>query len=199
MKKRSLTYGLLAPFLAVQIHSQSLQAYRPAQQLTGEIRLWGSPSMLSLMQLWEEGFRRYEPNIVFENNLKSTATAQFGLFESVADLAVSARHLYPYEYYGVYRRSLLYPVEVTVATGATEAIGKSTALAIVVNKANPLAHVSIPQLDGIFGTARTGGWQDLVWADSAARGPEKNIRSWGQMGLEGEWAGRPIHPVFSVD
>jgi phosphate transport system substrate-binding protein len=194
MMKRHLTYGLLASVLSVQMDSQSLPAYRPAQQLTGEIRLWGSPSMLSLMQVWEEGFRRYEPNIVFENNLKSTASAQFGLFESVADLAVSARHLYPYEYYGVYRRSLLYPVEVTVATGATEAIGKSTALAIVINKANPLEHVSIPQLDGIFGTARTGGWQDLVWADSAARGPEKNIRSWGQMGLAGEWASRPIHP-----
>jgi len=194
MMKSSLTYGLLASVLAMQGQAQSLPEYRPAQQLTGQIRLWGSPSMVHLVQVWEEGFRHYEPDIVFENNLKSTASAQFGLFESVADLAVSARHLYPYEYYGVYRRSLLYPVEVTVATGATEAVGKSTALAIVVSKANPLEHVSMAQLDGIFGTARTGGWQDLVWADSAARGPEKNIRSWGQMGLGGEWAGRPIHP-----
>jgi phosphate transport system substrate-binding protein len=194
MKKRLLMYGAFAFCWGVQTHAQTQTSYRPTQELTGEIRLWGSPSMLHLMQLWEGGFHQYEPNIVFENNLKSTAAAQFGLFESVADLAVSARHLYPYEYYGVYRRSLLYPVEVTVATGATEAIGKSTALAIVVNKANPLAHISMSQLDGIFGTARTGGWQDLVWADSAARGPEKNIRSWGQMGLEGEWASRPIHP-----
>ena len=185
---------VLVCMVSVQLQAEVLPEYHPTQQLTGEIRLWGSTSMLPLMKLWEEGFRRYEPNIVFQNDLKGTASAQFGLFESVADLAVSARHLYPYEYYGVYRRSLLYPVEVTVATGATEAVGKSTALAIVVNKANPLEHVSIAQLDGIFGTARTGGWQDLVWAESAARGSEKNIRTWEQMGLQGAWRGRSIHP-----
>jgi phosphate transport system substrate-binding protein len=195
MKKQWLAgAALVCAVAAGGAWSQDLPRYKPAQQLTGEIRLWGSPSMLRLMRLWEDGFRQYEPNIVFQNDLKSTATAQFGLFESVADLAVSARHLYPYEYYGVYRRSLLYPVEVTVATGATQAVGKSTALAIVVNKANPIEHVSLAQLDGIFGTARTGGWQDLVWADSAARGPEKNLRTWGQMGLTDKWAGRPIHP-----
>ncbi len=195
MKNRRLACAVvLGSIVSAQVGAELLPQYRPAQQLTGEIRLWGSNSMLPLMKLWEAGFRKYEPNIVFENDLKGTASAQFGLFESVADLAVSARHLYPYEFYGVYRRSLLYPVEVTVATGATEAVGKSTALAIVVNKANPLAHVSMEQLDGIFGTARTGGWQDLVWAQSAARGPEKNIRTWEQMGLTGAWAGRPIHP-----
>lgn len=195
MRNRRLAFAvLLGSMVSVQVGAELMPRYRPAQQLTGEIRLWGSTSMLSLMKLWEAGFRKYEPNIVFENDMKGTASAQFGLFESVADLAVSARHLYPYEYYGVYRRSLLYPVEVTVATGATEAVGKSTALAIVVNKANPLAHVSMEQLDGIFGTARTGGWQDLVWAQSAARGPEKNLRTWEQMGLTGAWAGRPIHP-----
>src|SRR6266481_5339503 len=26
-----------------------------------------------------------------------------------------------------------------------------------------------------------------------ARGPEKNIRTWGQLGLKGEWADKPIH------
>ena len=180
--------------MAITALPQSTPAYRPRQQLTGEIRLWGSPSMLRLMTLWEEGFRRYEPNIVFSNQLKSTATAQFGLFESVADLAVSARHLYPYEFYGVYRRSLLYPVEITVATGAPAAVGKSTALAIVVNKANPLAHVTMAQLDGIFGAERLGGWEGTSWHSDYARGPEKNIRTWGQLGLTGEWADKPITP-----
>ncbi len=195
MKSWRLACAVVLGMVAwVQIRAKLLPEYQPAQQVTGEIRLWGSTSMLPLMKLWEEGFRRYEPNVVFKNDLKGTASAQFGLFESVADLAVSARHLYPYEFYGVYRRSLLYPVEVTVATGATEAVGKSTALAIVVNKANPLAHVSMEQLDRIFGAERTGGWHDLVWVESAARGPEKNIRTWKQMGLKGTWAGRPIHP-----
>lgn len=188
--------SLLGGFLvAAQTPEKALlPAYRPNQQLTGEIRLCGSKSMLPLLNLLEEGFRKFEPNIVFHNDLRSTSLAQFGLFENTVDLAVSARHLYPYEFYGVYRRSLLYPVEITIATGATETIGKSTALAIVVSKANPLTHISMKQLDGVFGAQRTGGWQDLVWEESVARGPEGNIRTWGQLDLKENWAARPIHP-----
>ena len=194
MKLTCMPTALLAFSAASGVNAQSLPDYKPAKHLTGEIRLWGSPSMLPMMKLLEDGFRKYEPDVVFDNNLRSTATTQFGLFESVADLAVSARHLYPYEYYGVYRRSLLYPIEIAIATGATEAVGKSTALAIVVNKFNPLTHISLDQLDGIYGTARTGGWQDLVWAESAARGPEKDLKTWGQLGLKAEWSGHAIHP-----
>ncbi len=188
----SIFVGLIAPSAFAQ--TAQFADYQPAEQVSGEIRLCGSPSMLALMKLWEEGFHKYEPNIVFNNDLRSTALAQFGLFENSADLAVSARHLYPYEFYGVYRRSLLYPVEITVATGATEAVGKSTALAIVVNKANPLTKISMKQLDGVFGAQRTGGWRDLVWDESVARGAEGDIRTWGKLGLSGEWAARPIHP-----
>ena len=48
------------------------------------------------------------------------------------------------------------------------------------------------QLDGIFGAERAGGWIGTKWHKELARGPEKNIRTWGQLGLTGEWASRPI-------
>ena len=54
---------------------------------------------------------------------------------------------------------------------------------IAVNKANPVAKLSLAQIDGIFGAERDGGWRGASWDPTLARGPEKNIRTWGQLGL----------------
>lgn len=48
------------------------------------------------------------------------------------------------------------------------------------------------ELDGVFGSQRIGGWVGTVWHPEFARGPEKNIRTWGQLGLKGGWADKPI-------
>src|SRR5258707_5088814 len=58
---------------------------------------------------------------------------------------------------------------------------------------NPVSKLRIEQLDGIFGAQRSGAFQGPEWNTSVARGPEKNIRNWGQLGLTGEWANKPIH------
>ena len=167
--------------------------YKPGPKLSGVIRSWGSDQMGPLMKLWENGFHKYQPDIYFSDSLRGTATAQFGLHEWVADLAVSARKIYPYEFYGVYRRSLLYPVEIAVASGSYDVAHKSAALAIFVNRANPLGKLTMKQLDSIYGAHRTGGWQDLNWHTEIARNADQDIRIWGQLGLTGEWAKKPIH------
>ena len=59
---------------------------------------------------------------------------------------------------------------------------------IAVNKANPVAKLTLAQIDGIFGAERDGGWRGATWDPTLARGPEKNVRIWGQLGLTGEWA-----------
>ena len=41
-------------------------------------------------------------------------------------------------------------------------------------------------------TGRDGGWIGTAWHPDFARGPEKNIRTWGQLGLTGAWADMPI-------
>ena len=187
------TLGLLPIFAASAQDISSLPEYRPGQQVSGLLRSWGSDQMGTLLNYWEEGFRKYQPNIVFSDSLKGTASAQFGLHESVADLAVMTRKIYPYEFYGVYRRSLMYPVEVAVATGSYDVPRKSFALVVFVNKNNPLSKLTLKQLDGIYGAHRTGGWQDLKWHKEVARGSDGDLRTWGQLGLTGEWTNKPIH------
>jgi phosphate transport system substrate-binding protein len=64
---------------------------------------------------------------------------------------------------------------------------------VVVREDNPLTKITMEQLDGIFGAERAGGWEGTSWRPQWARGPEKNIRTWGQLGLTGEWKDRPIN------
>lgn len=182
-----------APALVFAQQSSSLPEYRPQGQVSGVIRSWGSPQMGGLMKDWESGFRKYQPKVCFEDALKGTASAQFGMQVDVADLAVSARQIFPYEYYGIYRRSQLRPVEIAVATGSYDVRSKSTALAVFVNKENPLSRLTLRQLDAIYGDQRTGGWQGLEWVTRVARSRKENIRTWGQLGLTGAWADKPIH------
>lgn len=182
-----------APFMLRAQDLTSLPEYRPRQQVSGVIRSWGSVQMTGLMKNWEAGFRKYQPKVFFEDTLKGTATAQFGLQVNIADLALSARPIYPYEYYGIYRRSQLSPVEIAVATGSYDVPGKSTALGVFVNKDNPLSRLTLKQLDDIYGSERTGGWQGLDWVARVARSAKENIRTWRQLGLTGAWADEPIH------
>ena len=103
------------------------------------------------------------------------------------------------------------PTEISIATGGYDMRGTLFAWAIIVNKDNPIAKLSMDQLDRIFGSERTGGWEvgsnpehNLLYTAKYARGPEKNIRTWGQLGLTGEWANKDIQtygyiaPGFAV-
>jgi phosphate transport system substrate-binding protein len=85
--------------------------------------------------------------------------------------------------------------QISALTGSYDVYGWGPAFIIAVNKDNPLNQISMKQLDGVFGAARLGGYDGSVYHSEYpyARGPEENIRTWGQLGLTGEWANRPIH------
>jgi phosphate transport system substrate-binding protein len=85
------------------------------------------------------------------------------------------------------------PLEISIATGSYDVPGWQPGFGIVVNKDNPLNELTMEQLDGIFGSERLGGWEGTSWHPEYARGPEKNIRTWGQAGLAGEWVDKPIN------
>ena len=86
------------------------------------------------------------------------------------------------------------PLEITLATGSYNVSGWQPGFGIVVREDNPLTKITMEQLDYVFGAERTGGWVGTDWHPEFARGPEKNIRKWGQLGLTGEWADQDIIP-----
>src|ERR1700722_2827412 len=147
--------GLLAAaFLAiprVRADADDLPDYRPQGHVTGVLRSCGNPQMADLLKRWEANFKRLQPDVQFADDLKSSASALYGLDMRTADLALLGRPIYPYERYGVYDRSWVYPATIEVATGSATALHKSPAYAIFVQKDNPLARLSLRELDGVFG------------------------------------------------
>jgi phosphate transport system substrate-binding protein len=171
----------------------ALPDYRPGQKVSGVIRSRGSDQMAGLMKRWEAGFRTYHPDVRFADTLRGSASGMYGLEMRTADIAVMGRPINPYERYGTYERAWVYPVEIEVATGSDAVAHKSPAYAVFVHKDNPIAQLTLKQLDGVFGAERGGGWKALTWDPSAAHTKADNIRTWGQLGLQGEWADQPIH------
>jgi phosphate transport system substrate-binding protein len=172
-----------------------LPEYKPAAQMSGTIRQWGSNYLADSMleQYLEEGFRKHHPDVKFENNLSSTFIGMAGLYTKRADLAPMGRKPTWDELQAYQRVFSTMPVEIMMATGSYNVAGWTFALVPFVHKDNPILKLTIEQLDGIFGAERDGGWTGNEWDPGAARGPEKNIRTWDQLGLTGEWVGKPIH------
>lgn len=186
---------LITASLSAQSAAQRVP-YQPETKLTSPeiLRSWGSTEMADLMRMWESAFARYQPEVRFVDKLKGTETAQAALFTHVADMALMGRPILPLERHVMFRREHHLPLEIMVATGSVDAEDKTFALAILVNKQNPLSGISLGQLDGIFGDQRTGAWDEqFIWHPEAGRGADRNLRTWGQLGLTGEWADKPIH------
>ena len=171
-----------------------LPAYQPEQPITGVIRQWGSNYFKDspLGKAWEDGFKKFHPGVTFQDELKTTLVAIPALTLGLSDLGPS-RHITSDELLLFQRYHESHPVEISAVTGSLNVPGWNYAIAIYVNKDNPLSKLTVEQLDGIFGAARAGAFVDISWDTSAARGADKNLRTWGQLGLTGEWADKPIH------
>ena len=187
-----LAVAFAAASLCATAQDGALPDYVPSQRISGTLRVSGNDQMAALMKRWERGFRKYHPDVRFDEWLKGSGSGMYGLEMRTADIALMGRPINPYERYGVYERAWVYPVEVEVATGSYAQPHKSPAYAIFVHKDNPLAKLTLAQLD-IFGAERRGGWKALTWDESAAHAKADDLRTWGELGLAGAWAAKPIH------
>jgi len=174
-----------------------LPHYVPKQQLTGTIRLWGNNYIKdgNLGDYWREAFKQYQPGLALEYHLPTSGIGIPALACGVADLSMNriATIMDLLTFEQVFHHGI---TEISGVTGSYDVYGWLPAFIIVVNHENPLRKITMKQLDGVFGGARLGGYVGSVWHTEYpySRGPEENIRSWGQLGLTGEWADKPIHP-----
>ncbi len=172
----------------------ALPHFVPSKQLTGWIRLHGNNYLSdgSLGEFWDKTFSKYQPGIKISYYLPTAAVAFAALYYNQADLVMSHRPGFYDEL--AYERILDFPpIEITGVTGSYDVAGWENSTVILLNNRNPLKGLTMEQLDGIFGSAREGGWAGTNFRPDWARGPEKNIRTWGQLGLTGEWADKPIN------
>lgn len=172
-----------------------LPAYSPTTQISGTLRLWGSNYIRdgNVGAYWEEAFKKFHPNVKFDYQMKTTLAAVPSLVFGVSDLGMGRKITFA-ELLLFQRYKNRDPIEVAIATGSFDVPGWQPAFGIVVHKDNPITRVTMEQLDYIFGAERLGGWEGTSWHPERARGPENNIRTWGQLGLAGEWKDKPVTP-----
>ncbi len=141
-----------------------LPHYVPKGQVTGTLRIWGSNYLKDgpLGEYWREAFKKFQPGITIEYNLPTAGIGIPAVAAKVADLAVG-RPATLMDYLTFEQVFHYEPTEITAATGSFDVYGWSPPFIIAVNKDNPLTQISMKQLDGVFGTARVGGYEGSVW------------------------------------
>jgi phosphate transport system substrate-binding protein len=162
-----------------------LAPYRPEQQVTGVIRLWGHgnvklPWMRNLVALWEKGFQKFHPGVTFDYQMHGTSSGIPALFTGLGDIAILGEEILP-ESAAAFEKVKHYPpLGIEIVTGSLDIRNFDYAQQFFVHKDNPLTKMTLAQLDAIFGAEHRRGLQ--------------NIRTWGQLGLTGEWADKAITP-----
>ncbi|NDC64394.1 MAG: phosphate ABC transporter substrate-binding protein [Planctomycetia bacterium] len=147
---------------------------RPYEKVPGEVagslKFVGSDTMNNLVALWAEGFKKFYPSVSEGIEGKGSASAPPALTEGTATFGPMSRDWKPSEIDAFKEKHGYAPTAVPTAIDM---------LAVFVHKDNPLEGLSLQQVDAIFSKNRTGG--------STAE-----IRTWGDLGLGGEWKDKPI-------
>jgi phosphate transport system substrate-binding protein len=173
------------PALAFIARLPAYAAPSPAEKVTGAIRLWGHGSfrrdfMGRLVRRWAGEFRAHHPAAHIENQMFGTASAIGALYTGAGDIALLGEEISPAAA-AAFRRAKGYaPTEIQVATGSLDVNFFDYAHMVFVHRDNPIAGLTVAQLDAIFGAEHR-------------RGP-RNVRTWGEAGLGGEWTARRIQP-----
>ncbi len=191
------TAALICTELATQAGAVSLDSYpeyKIEHRVVGPIRSIGG-TLGGQYKAWEEAFRKFHPEARFVDELVSSESSIGGLYSGAAELGPAGREAEVMDLLPFVETFGYMPTGVIVASGAWDPgkKGGSASLAVIVHKDNPLTQLTMKQLDGVFGSERSGGFEDYVWTPKYARGPEDNIRDWGQLGLTGEWKNKTIH------
>jgi phosphate transport system substrate-binding protein len=177
--------ALTALRLGAAEESGGLAPFVPPINSSNVFRLWGSAPLAGVAKNWIEGFRALHPEIKIETRLDGTGLAMPGLYTGAADLALFGREPNRTDRDG-FEHVLGYKhLQLEIAAGSVSHAGHTTALGVFVHRDNPLARLTLAQLDALFGHERR-------------RGAPRQLRTWGDLGLTGEWAARPIH-LFAPD
>ena len=175
---KAVKYGVVGVLLvllatadgfAVEVDSK-LADYKAVSGVSGKMKSIGSDTLNNLMALWSEGYRSKYPGVQIEIEGKGSTTAPPALIEGTAQFGPMSREMKSEEEASFEKKHGYRPTRVRVAVDA---------LAVFVHKDNPIKGLTLQQLDAIFSKTRKGGLA-------------KEIRTWGDLGLTGEWADRPI-------
>ncbi|MFT6285852.1 MAG: phosphate transport system substrate-binding protein [Alcanivorax sp.] len=149
---------------------EGLKDYQVASGVSGNLSSIGSDTLANLMTLWAEEFKRAYPNVNVQIQAAGSSTAPPALTEGTSNIGPMSRKMKDKELEAFESRFGYKPTAVPVAIDA---------LAIYVHKDNPIAGMSIADIDAVFSSTRKCG------ADA-------DVSNWGSLGLKGAWAQRDV-------
>lgn len=158
-----------APAIAGGVDS-SLPDYTKVSGISGNLSSIGSDTLANLMTMWAEEFKKQYPSVNIQIQAAGSSTAPPGLTEGTSNFGPMSRKMKDKEKQAFEEKFGYPPTALRVAIDQ---------VAVYVNKDNPIEGLTIPQVDAIFSeTRKCGGKSD--------------IKTWGDVGLTGEWANKPI-------
>ncbi|MDP1963736.1 MAG: phosphate ABC transporter substrate-binding protein PstS family protein [Reyranella sp.] len=170
----ALTAAVATFGFAASVHAQgvdpNLPKYTAVSGISGSLKSIGSDTLNNLMTLWVEGFGKFYPNVKIEIEGKGSSTAPPALVAGTAQFGPMSRPMKGAEIDAFEKK---YGYKPAVIRGAVDA------LAVYVHKDNPIKCMTMQQVDAVFSKTRKGGG-------------DKDITNWSQLGVEGEWANKPI-------
>ena len=165
-----LTCGVLLSGSVAFADSDSMvdsnwQSYARVSGVSGNINSIGSDTLNNLMTLWAEGFRKQYPNVKIQIEGKGSSTAPPALIEGTAQLGPMSRKMKAKEMDKFEAKFGYKPIAFPIAVDA---------LAVYVNKDNPIKGMSMEEVDAVFSETRR-------------RGHLVDIDTWGKTRLNGVW------------
>ena len=154
---------------AVQV-DRALPAYTATSGVSGNLNSIGSDTLNNLMTLWAEGFQRAYPNVKIQIEGKGSSTAPPALIKGTAQIGPMSRGMKSSELDEFEKKFGYKPLQIRVAVDA---------LAVYVNKDNPLDRLTLAQVDAIFSSTRKCGHSST-------------LDTWGALGLTDKWSAKPI-------
>lgn len=161
--------ALFGPGAGADVDPQ-LPAYKTVSGVSGNLSSIGSDTMNNLMQFWAEGFNGIYPNVNLQIEGKGSSTAPPALIEGTANFGPMSREMKAEE---------ISKFEAKFGYKPTSIKSSLDALAVYVHKDNPIPQLTLAQVDAMFSSTRKGG-------------APADVTTWGQLGLTGEWANKPI-------
>lgn len=155
---------------AAKPSKETLPSYKPTSGVTGTLKSIGSDSMNNEMALWSEAFRKFYPGVKIEVEGKGSATAPTALIEGTAQFGPMSRPMKGEEVAAFKAKFGYEPTPIKTSLDV---------LAVYVHRDNPIKSMSLQDVDAIFSKTRKSG-------------AKKDIVTWGDLGLTGEWANKPI-------
>ena len=149
---------------------EALPEYKAVSGVSGNFSSVGSDTLNNLMTLWAEDFKRFYPNVNIQIQGAGSSTAPPALTEGTANFGPMSRMMKDQEIQAFEAKFGYKPTPVALAIDA---------LAVFVNKDNPVSGLSIDQVDAIFSSTRKCG-------------AKSDVSRWSQLGVSGALGKMPI-------